>query len=292
MPASHSWCLTFRRAESAAAGRCLHRGRAVGAGRYGPAVAYFLALGADERNVFGRPEPAAGVRVVFEPELLFAARGEAAERRLIGDEGLVVYEDPRAVLAWPCRLWEVEDPDGAVARGNGWFRSRAVTVVREVPSWLVFGERGAGVARVVEEAGRLTDGQARSVAAEVDPSWELPRFVVGHAEIRPLGGAVWQVHDAVVRAARAVSDDLFAYDEEDEVDYLADPEWQRARSAGWGAAIAAGTADAGTTAGTAAGTTAGAADGAADSGADVRKLAELWERVVGSGDPGSGRLPV
>jgi len=238
-------------------------------------VAYYLTVGLDGRNFFGRPEPAPGARVVFDAALMFAAReqllGHPVAHELKGDEGLVVHEDPRDELGWPCRLWEVGDADGEIRLqpGNLWFRSRAVTVVQELPGWLVFGDRGAGVAAVIDQASRLTDAQVRALAAISDDVPQLPyrdwsEQRIGGRLIRPIGNAMAHVHEAVVEAARATGLDLFAFDE---VHYLADETWQAARSIAAAAALAAGTVE---------------------HSAEVALLARRWTDVVGSPEADSG----
>lgn len=215
---------------------------------------YYLAVSSDGRNFFGRPTPAVGVRVVFDPDLMFAARADAlgrtVEHRLDGDEGLVIHDDPRDVFDWPCRLWEVGDIDGEIRLHprNAWFRSRAVTVVRELPGWLIFGERGADVAAVIEQSRALTDAQVHMLAESV-AGLPIPRDFsqqeAGEGPVRPIGHALFHVLEAVDHAARTTSFDLFAFDDEDGVHYLADETWQRARSVAFAAALAAGTVDAG-----------------------------------------------
>src|SRR5215216_3835280 len=51
------------------------------------------------------------------------------------------------------------------------------------------------------------------------------------------------VQKAVLEAARATGQELFAFDEVDGVDYLADDKWQAARSLAAAVALAAGTVD-------------------------------------------------
>lgn len=106
---------------------------------------YYLAHRGTGVDFFGVPLPTAGARVVFDIERLFAARdrdaGRPVKREIVGDEGLVVYEDPLAVLVLPDRLWRVSDIERPIRLhpSNRWFRCRALTVREELLTWLVMG---------------------------------------------------------------------------------------------------------------------------------------------------------
>jgi hypothetical protein len=150
----------------------LHQARRhAGCAVYCLGVAYYLTYAPGGAGFFGVPDPAVGARVVFDAERLFAARerrlGRPVTRELRGDEGLVVLEDPMEALTWPCRLWRVDDLEGAVRLqpSNRWLRCKAVTVCEELPGWLVLGPRGDGVVEVIEQARSLTSGQVNAIAA-------------------------------------------------------------------------------------------------------------------------------
>lgn len=213
---------------------------------------YYLAEEGGEEEFIGVPLPAVGVRVRFDVEKLFAARerrlGHPVERVLAGDEGLVVYEDPMEVLQLPDRLWRVDDLTGEVRvlPASRWLRCQSLRVGEELPAWLVMGPRGGLVARVIDQACHLTDEQVRTIAA-MDPAdeqrlyravWE--RWLAHHRSGSPVGCGLSALHDAVTRAARRTSPDLFGRDEQDEVEIVTDPAWQQAGHAAGAAALGQG----------------------------------------------------
>ena len=221
-------------------------------------VAYYLACAPDSEDYFGVPSPAVGVRVVFDAGRLVAARegglGDAVARELTGDEGLVVLEDPRERLTWPCRLWRVDNLEGAVRLlpSNGWLLCKAVTVREELPGWLVMGPRGDAVVQVVEQARGLTGAQASAIAAlDEDDEGRLYQAVWDRwLRLRtggsgsPLGKVgLYPVFHAVNQAARRTSPTLFGWDEADGVEVLTDPAWVQAQHAAMAAALALGAPD-------------------------------------------------
>ncbi|MGI8647101.1 MAG: hypothetical protein DLM55_03700 [Acidimicrobiales bacterium] len=221
-------------------------------GRYDPVVDLFFAHAPDGSDLFGAPVPALGARVVFVPELLFAAqehlRSRPVPHELVGDEGLVVHEDAREVLTWPCRLWRVEDVEGVVRLRpeNRWFRCKAMTVVEELPAWQVLGAHGDSVVSVMEQARWLTAEQVHHLAA-IDHGGERRlyeavwnRWLAVGGSGSPVGRGLSLVNSAVDEAARRTDCGLFAWDEADEVEFLADPGWQQAGRAAAAAALALG----------------------------------------------------
>jgi hypothetical protein len=213
--------------------------------------------------------------------MLFAARerrlGRPVTHELAGDEGLVVHEEPREVFTWPCRLWRVEDVEGVVRlrAENRWFRCKALTVVEELPAWLVLGGHGDSVVGVIEQARRLTREQVRDLA-ELDGGDEARaygaawrRWLAADGRGSPLGQGLLVVHSAVVEAARRTDHGLFAWDEEDEVEVLADPAWQQAGEAAVAAALALGTPE-------------------IFDPFERQAAAQRWTTVVGHPDPGAG----
>lgn len=222
------------------------------AGGYGPGVDLFLAHAPDGSDLFGAPAPGPGARVVFVPELLFAAQesrlGRSVPHELVGDEGLVVHEEPREVLTWPCRLWRVGDVEGVIRLRpeNRWFRCSALTVVEELPAWQVLGLHGDAVVALMEQARQLTEEQVSRLGAidDIDErrlfqaSWN--RWLATGDRRPPMGRGLGLVRSAVEDAARRTDQGLFAWDEVDEVEVLADPAWQRAGHAAAAAAWALG----------------------------------------------------
>jgi hypothetical protein len=214
---------------------------------------YYLAHHGEEREFLGVPFPAVGARVRFDIARLFAARerlsGAPVDRTVVGDEGLVVYEDPMAVLTLPDRLWRVGDIDGevrVVPRRYGWMRCKSLTVREELPNWLVMGPHGDLVAQVIDQARDLTDEQTRTIAA-MDAADEASlyralwdRWLLNHESGSPVGCGLSAVHDAVGEAARRTGPHLFCWDVEDEVEVINDTAWQQAGHAALAAAIARG----------------------------------------------------
>jgi hypothetical protein len=216
-------------------------------------VAYYLEHRGGEDDFHGRPYPSVGARVVFDIDRLFAARDRYAElrgdRTVTGDEGLVVHEDPMAVLVVPDRLWRVDDLQGVVrpVTGRGWLRCRALTVREELPTWLVMGPHGEAVARVINQARSLTDQQARAIAA-MDPAdeerlvgvvWDRWHAAGGRSG-SPVGRGLLEVNHAIEDSARRTSSLLFGWDDEDGREVVVDPAWQQAGHAANAAALAMG----------------------------------------------------
>lgn len=213
---------------------------------------YYLAQKGSEENFYGVPLPAVGIRVVFDIERLFAARerglGRPVDRKVAGDEGLVVHEDPMAVLTLPDRLWRVDDLSGAIRLhpANPWLRCQSLTVVEEVPAWLVMGPHGDLLAQVIDQARALTDEQAHAMAAMdsaeeqrlVRAVWD--RWLRQHRSGSPVGCGLYAVHRAVTETARRTGAHLFGWDDEDEVEVLTDESWRQASAAANAAALALG----------------------------------------------------
>jgi hypothetical protein len=119
-------------------------------------------------------------------------------------------------------------------------------VREELPAWLVMGPRGELVAQVIDQACHLTDEQVRAIEA-MDPAdeqrlyravWE--RWLAHRRSGSPVGCGLSALHDAVMRAARRTSPDLFGWDVQDEVEVVTDPAWLQAGHAAGAAALAQG----------------------------------------------------
>jgi hypothetical protein len=218
-------------------------------------MTYYLAHKGAEEEFLGLPYPAAGVRVVFDIDRLFAARdrrmGSRVDREVSGDEGLLVYEDPLAMLKLPDRLWRVDSLEGEARLHprNPWLRCTSLTVREELPNWLVMGPHGASVAQVINQARGLTEGHARAIArldaAEEERLagvvWDPRRDPAAYGyPVPPVGCGLGEVRDAVEEAARRTGLVLFGWDEGDGVEFLADPAWQQAVRAAEAAALAVG----------------------------------------------------
>ncbi|MBF6334259.1 hypothetical protein [Nocardia transvalensis] len=219
-------------------------------------MTYYLAHKGGEREFFGVPFPAVGVRVGFDRDKLFAARerlsGAPVDRQADGDEGLVVHEDPMVVSALPDRLWRVDDLEGELRLrpGNRWVRCTSLTVREELPNWLVMGPNGDLVAQVIDQVRDLTDEQARAIAAMAPDEekwltrtlWDRwlsnPDSPVGCGS--PVGSGLSEVHRAVTAAARRTGPHLFGWDPEDEAEVITDMAWQQAGAAADAAALAYG----------------------------------------------------
>lgn len=216
-------------------------------------MAYYLGH-VEGEDLHGVPFPAAGARVVFDRDSLLAARerlrGGADADLPVGDEGLVVVQDPLDVLSWPCRLWRVGDLE-RVVRPTPWANylwCQALTVYEEVPGWLVMGPRGDAVVEVIEAARSLTGDDVAAIAAVPDTDearcyravwWRWADQRSGS----PVGCGLLAVNRAVEEAARRVDPRLFGWDDDDELEVLTDPAWQQAAHAATAAALASGAAE-------------------------------------------------
>lgn len=220
-------------------------------------MAYYLAQSGGDEEFFGSPMPAEGVRVVFDPDRLLAARERkypdlpSMSRSDADDEGLVVYQDPMAVVKLPDRLWRVEELAGGrrLAASNRWVRCKSLTVREELPRWLVMGPHGFAVERVMDQARGLTEESVHAVAA-MDPADEeylvgevWQRFLQMHPSGSPIGCGLIAVSGCIDEAARRVDPGLFGLDEDDGVEVLMDPTWQQAGHAACAAALALGAPD-------------------------------------------------
>lgn len=215
-------------------------------------MSYYLAHRGEEREFFGMPFPTVGAQVRFDIDRLFAARkrlsGKPVDRTVVGDEGLVVDENPMAVLSLPDRLWRVDDLEDEIRilPRNRWIRCKSLTVREELPNWLVMGPHGDLVAQVIDQARDLTDKQARAIAT-MDPADEArlsralwDRWLPNRKSHSPVGYGLAEVHGAVIEAARRTDPHLFGWDPDDEVEIIADAAWQQAGNAANAAALALG----------------------------------------------------
>ena len=166
--------------------------------------------------------------------------------RVVGTGGnppwLVVqhYLDRIGLAGWPVRLWRVGDIDAAPpgAQQSDWYtRVFSANIVEEVSAWLLFGEHGAEVARVIEAAQDLRQedavalaanrpDRAGSVYAEVWRRWQSPARWGS-----PVGHTLILTHNAVERSAKNVAPSVFRYDPIDEVDLLVERTWIVAQAA-------------------------------------------------------------
>jgi hypothetical protein len=200
-------------------------------------VDLFVATDPDGSGFYGTPGLAPGARCVFEPELLYAPG--PPPRELPESAGMVVHENPRDVLHWPGRLWRVRDVDERrwceCHPQERWFRCRELTVVEEVPFWLVFGPRGDQVVTIVQQAGRLTQQQVERIAA-MDGSSERELYEKHWDD--GTGNSMLPVSRAAEDAAWSCDEALFGYDPESGRHHLADDAWTDARdcaiAAAWG----------------------------------------------------------
>jgi hypothetical protein len=205
-------------------------------------------------DLFGHPPPAPGVRVTFDPDRL-AAYGLRHQlpmmHRAPKRQGLAVVEIVVDAEAWPCRLWRVGDLEEPQPLAY-YLRCRSFVVREELPSWMVLGPRGEQVAAVLARAGRLTQQDVLTVAAEPDDEEKAARSAVfnrwrvrrdaGDRSVGSVcagGGARPAAWAAVEAAARSHDPGMFGWAEEalDEP-ILTDPAWQQARQAAVAATLA------------------------------------------------------
>jgi hypothetical protein len=126
------------------------------------------------------------------------------------------------------RLWRVRADTRVPCECTQYrfFRVRELTVVEELPSWLVFGPRGDRVLTIIEQAGRLTREQVDRIAAVdgdrerqlYEKHWddelfmsylEVHRAVERAAEYRADDEAWRNARDCAVAAARGLEHDLY-----------------------------------------------------------------------------------
>ncbi len=225
--------------------------RAPGDGAYRGRVNYYGYNGPE--RFYGEPHLAPRARVHFAPEKLFGARerraGRPVNRRLAGNEGLVVEEEATGLLVWPESLWRVDGLERPVRLlpGNKWVRCLAFTVVEQVPTWLVAGPHGDYVEWVISRARTLTAEEVDALAALPDEDEEdLYRALWARwsenlrSSGSPIGCSPLTLSNAVTEAARRAGPQLFGWDEDDEVEVLSDPEWLGASKAAYSAALALG----------------------------------------------------
>ena len=161
----------------------------------------FVSTHPDGSGFYGSPALAPGARCTFDPDVFFAQN--PPRRELHKCHGMVVHESPRDVLEWPCRLWRVRADTRVPCECPQYrfFRVRELTVVEELPSWLVFGPRGDRVLTIVEQAGRLTQEQVDRIAA-MDG---VRRIVVPSTRT----AVIQQVHISILHAWCVVIDEAF-----------------------------------------------------------------------------------
>jgi hypothetical protein len=189
-----------------------------------------------ERDFAGAPYPQPGVRV----------RGTGGNPPwLVVDH----YIDRMVVNRWPVRLWRAADIEAAPpgSQVSDWYtRAISVRIAEELPAWLLFGDHGYQVTRIIDAAARLEDedvtvlaaarpGTAGHIYAEVWRRWQ-PQARSGS----PVGCALILVHQAVEQSARRSGPSLFRYDPVDGVDVLADSTWVAAEAACLEAALGLG----------------------------------------------------
>jgi len=107
-----------------------------------------------ERDFAGAAYPQPGVRV----------RGTGGNPPwLVVDH----YIDRMVVNRWPVWLWRVTEIEAAPpgSQVSEWYtRAISVRIVRELPAWLLFGDHGEEVTRVIDAASRLGDEGATVLA--------------------------------------------------------------------------------------------------------------------------------
>jgi hypothetical protein len=84
---------------------------------------------------------------------------------------------------WPCRLFRVE-PVGKTMTATDLPNKRACSalrVVEELPAWQAFGPNGQAVVAIIDRAGRLTDDEARRLAAARVAAGEAAWWAVAQA---------------------------------------------------------------------------------------------------------------
>jgi hypothetical protein len=206
----------------------------------------------EDERYFGAPGLAPGACVRFDPELLFAAIEREGgrpviDRRVPGDAGLVVHEAATDVPRWPTGLWLVGDLERPVrVRGGRGLRCRAFTVLDEVPAWLVAGPRGYAVEWVIDRAQELTADQVATLAAlpsdDEEPLtralWD--RWLQDRGGGSPIGCGLVTLLYAIKEAACRVERERSGWDLGEDAEVLADPAWQSAGRAAYGAALALG----------------------------------------------------
>jgi hypothetical protein len=196
----------------------------------------FLQTPVSERDFAGAPYPQPGVRV----------RGTGGNPPWLV---VVHYIDRMGVSRWPVRLWRVTDIEAAPpgSRVSDWYtRAISVRIVEELPAWLLFGDHGYEVTRVIDAAGRLEDEDVTVLAAaRADAAGHVyaeawRRWQAQARSGSPVGCALILVHQAVDRSARRSEPSLFRYDPVDGVDVLADRTWVAAKAACLEAALGLG----------------------------------------------------
>jgi hypothetical protein len=161
-------------------------------------VDLFVSTRPDGSGFSGSPSLAPGARCTFDP----------AGREPHKCDGMVVHESPRDVLDWPVRLWRVRDVTRVPCECPQYrfFRVRELTVVEEIPAWLVFGPRGDRVLTILEQAERLTRAQVDRIVA-IDGDRER-RLYEKHWD-DGLILSYLEVHRAVERATQYVDDEAW-----------------------------------------------------------------------------------
>jgi len=195
-----------------------------------------------DKDFRGRPYPRPGVVV---------------RRRMFARGWLVVDHDIETAIvgAWPIQLWLVRDvrpaPPKNQPTSRRWYtRAESAFIVEELPNWLVFGEHGQPVARILDQVGSLTEADVEALAAARHPQAEAAyrdawsRWTPSSPRAGcPVGHGLRRIDQAVIDAAKASGlRNLFTRTEDfdDGVDELTEPSWVAAASACLEAALGSG----------------------------------------------------
>jgi hypothetical protein len=209
----------------------------------------------------------------------------------------VVYHSIQAVFTarWPGKLWRVEIVRAAAEQPNAgadYTRAVAVRILAEVPTFLVFGEHGAAVSRIIDRARALelkhvevlgqsvcaqtreaysrawnkwlaqADSASSHLGADLSSTLAMP----GLSSRSPINGGFTVLYSALAARARALVGET-AFVANDEGEEFFSPEWDLALDALLGAAMAYGAPD-------------------LVSAADRASLTSAWVRVFGELDAG------
>lgn len=82
---------------------------------------------------------------------------------------------------WPCRLYEVEIPDGDWKQDGHNVVVPTYQPIRELPSWMALGPNGQEVAAFIERCRAITPAQARRLYAAGVAAWGASRRAAGCA---------------------------------------------------------------------------------------------------------------
>jgi hypothetical protein len=181
----------------------------------------------------------------------FPAPGAEVHRRSDARGFLVVDHAWESVIVarWPMRVWRVTDvvPASREYQVTAWYtRATSVRIAEELEAWRVFGQRGWGVAAVIEQsaaldredASALANGRPEEAGDAYRRGWAAWESASGDRS--PVGHGLILVSQTVERAAMAIDPSLFKFDPVHEVDVLADRQWGQAKRACLEAALAFG----------------------------------------------------